>query len=234
MHIPEFHDRILLVTALTHRSAINEHATAARESNERLEYLGDAVLELLVTDFLYHRLPGAPEGKMTSLRSNLVKTTALADAARRINLGDLIYVSRGEEGSSGRIHDAILADSMEALIGAIYLDQGLECARRFISETILSHFDELLAQKTYKDPKSHLQELAQSLGYTSPTYTVVDSADHDPDTLFTLSVSLDDEVLATGDGHNKKDAQQAAAAAALAKIGTGELILHRNPAKTVL
>ena len=228
MKIPVFHDKLLLVTALTHRSALNEHATAAAESNERLEYLGDAVLELITTEFLYQKLPHTPEGKLTAIRSSLVKTTTLSAVGEQLGLSELIYLSRGEEKGGGRTNKALLADTVEAIIGAVYLDQGLEGARKFVHETILTHYHDDKAPESYKDPKSRLQEKVQALGWISPIYQVINETGPDHNKSFTMNVTLGETILGQGQGHNKQAAQQAAATDALERIQNQVVILQRN------
>lgn len=223
MQIPVFKNKMLLLTALTHRSAINEHATAARESNERLEYLGDAVLELVTTEFLYHQLPDAPEGKLTAVRSTLVKTTTLSEVARTLDLGEMLYLSHGEEAGGGRNNDSLLADTMEAVLGALYLDRGYEVTRDFIYEVILNQFEEIMARGVYKDAKSLLQELAQALGYEAPTYTVLREEGPDHDKIFTVQVTVGTEAIAQGAAHSKQLAQQQAAEKALEILESDEL-----------
>ncbi len=224
MQIPDFKDKLLLLTALTHRSAINEHATAARESNERLEYLGDAVLELVTTDFLYRQLPDAPEGKLTAIRSSLVKTTTLSDVARSLGLGEMLYLSRGEEENGGRDSDALLADAMEAVFGAIYLDGGFEKAQQFINEVIFSHFEAIMEQRSYKDAKSLLQELVQAFGYDAPDYKVLHEVGPDHDKFFTVRVAIGPYVIAEGTAKSKQQAQQEAAEIALELLENDELV----------
>lgn len=223
MQIPDFKDKMLLLTALTHRSAINEHATAARESNERLEYLGDAVLELVTTDFLYRQLPDAPEGKLTAIRSSLVKTTTLSDVARSLGLGEMLYLSRGEEENGGRDSDSLLADTMEAVFGAIYLDGGFEKARQFINDVIFSHFEAIMDQRSYKDAKSLLQELVQAFGYDAPDYEVLHEVGPDHDKFFTVRVAIGPYVIAEGTAKSKQQAQQEAAEIALELLENEEL-----------
>ncbi len=223
MQIPDFKNKLLLLTALTHRSAINEHATAARESNERLEYLGDAVLELVTTEFLYNQLPDAPEGKLTAIRSTLVKTTTLSDVARELGLGEMLYLSRGEEASGGRDNEALLADTMEAILGALYLDRGFETARAFIYEAILNQFEEIMEQGTYKDSKSLFQELVQALGYETPIYDVLHEIGPDHNKHFTVRVAIGPYVISEGSAKNKQQAQQEAAEIALERLENDEL-----------
>ncbi|MBQ6449411.1 ribonuclease III [bacterium] len=223
MQIPDFKNKLLLLTALTHRSAINEHATAARESNERLEYLGDAVLELVTTEFLYTQLPDAPEGKLTAIRSTLVKTTTLGDVARELGLGEMLYVSHGEEAGGGRDNDALLADTLEAVLGAIYLDAGFEKVRSFIYEAILNQFEDIMEQGAYKDSKSLFQELVQALGYETPIYDILHEIGPDHDKHFTVRAAIGPYIIAEGSAHSKQLAQQEAAEIALERLENDEL-----------
>ena len=211
MKIPKFKNQELLVTALTHRSALNEHTSAVQESNERLEYLGDAVLELVVTEFLYERLPEEPEGKLTAIRSSLVKTTTLSGVGRSLQLGQLLYLSRGEENSGGRDNETLLADTVEAVIGALYLDQGLARVKKFIQETILVKFDEVVTGELYRDAKSVLQEEVQAAGFDTPYYQVIAEQGPDHDKHFTVAVMIANQQFGVGQGKSKQIAQQEAA-----------------------
>lgn len=221
IELPTFKNPQLLITALSHRSSLNEKAsgTTALESNERLEFLGDAVLELIVTQFLYDKFPAEPEGVLTAYRSALVKTTTLADVARAIGLGERLYLSKGEESTGGRNNDSLLADVMEAVIGALFLDQGIEKVTEFLAEHLFVKFDEILQNKLYKDHKSQLQELVQAKGFVTPAYEVTKEIGPDHDKDFTVQVSVDGEIKGTGTGKSKQQAQQQAAAEALKALG---------------
>jgi ribonuclease III len=207
----------LLETALTHRSALNEPSsgTTSTVHNERLEFLGDAVLELVVSRFLFDQFPQEPEGKLTAYRSSLVKTETLSEVAQELGLGQKIYMSHGEEAGGGRINPGLLANTMEAVIGAIYLDQGLAQARLFIKQNIIPKLDEIRQKRLYKDAKSQLQEIVQAVGQPTPEYEVVKSVGKDHDKTFTVAVKIEDKVLGQGKGSSKQQAQQAAAAQAL-------------------
>lgn len=218
MQIPEFKNQDLLTTALTHRSALNEQNSTSRESNERFEFLGDAVLELATTRYLFHSFPETQEGLLTAYRSALVKTETLAKIARNLDLGRQIYMSKGEEATGGRDNDSLLADTMEAVIGGLYLDQGFKAVEDFLSDILFVEFDSILKQKLYKDPKSHLQELVQAQGKETPTYQVVSEVGPDHDKTFSINVMVGNQVLATGIGTSKQRAQQAAAQNALEKL----------------
>src|SRR5689334_20027171 len=173
MVLPTFKNQDLLTTALTHRSALNEKTSTSKESNERLEFLGDAVLELATTIFLYRELPAEQEGMLTAFRSALVKTTTLAEVAKVLGLGEKLYMSKGEEASGGRQNASLLANTVEALLGALYLDQGMEVVEAFLIEHLYPKLDEIQKKRLYKDPKSHLQEYVQAQGFQAPEYVVV-------------------------------------------------------------
>ncbi|MBD3250186.1 MAG: ribonuclease III [Candidatus Pacebacteria bacterium] len=215
--LPQFNDPSLLERALTHRSALNEpgSGTSSNKSNERLEFLGDAVLELITTQFLFDKFPQEPEGVLTSYRSALVRTTTLGQVAQELNLGEKLYMSKGEEATGGRTNPSLLADTMEAVIGALYLDQGLSATQEFISDLIFPKIDQIQEQKLYKDPKSWLQELVQAEGYSTPRYRLVKAVGPDHQKIFTIEVMIDDQVWGTGQGSNKQAAQQEAAAEAI-------------------
>lgn len=213
--LPTFNNSLLLETALTHRSSLNEHLSAATESNERLEFLGDAVLELIVTAFLYAKCTGEPEGVLTSYRSALVKTTTLATVAQKLGLGEQLHLSKGEESTGGRSNTSLLADTLEAVIGALYLDQGYDATSVFVGEHILSLFDDVLLQRLYKDAKSDLQELVQSKKWPTPEYRVIEATGPDHEKSFVVEVVINGEAVASGRGKSKQIAQQEAATLAL-------------------
>ena len=204
----------LLITALTHRSYVNEHRSTVKEHNERLEFLGDAVLELVVTEFLYGNY-SEPEGILTNWRSSLVRTESIGAAAARLGFEQLLRLSRGERHGTERARAQILANSFEAVTGAIYLDKGYEAAKVFITENILSTFDEILKTGSWMDPKSHLQEVVQSQGGSTPQYRVLSEEGPDHDKTFSVGVYVDDELKGQGEGPSKQTAQVAAATAAL-------------------
>ncbi len=204
-----------LKEALTHRSYLNENASWQLPSNERLEFLGDAVLELIVTEELYNRYPDAQEGQMTSLRSALVNYVMLAEIARTINLGSFILLSRGEAKDTGRARDVILANGMEALIGAIHLDGGYEPARKFVKKFVLTHLDEVFRKGLYIDAKSLLQEKAQAELKVTPSYRVIESSGPDHRKVFKIGVYFHDKLIAEGAGQSKQDGEVEAAKKAL-------------------
>ena len=210
-----FNDIDLLVTAFTHRSYLNEHKKTVSAHNERLEFLGDAVLELVVTEYLYSTYPD-PEGILTNWRSSLVRTESIGSAAFKFGFEPLLRLSRGEKRGTDRARAQILANSFEAVVGALYLDQGYEAVKQFITESILSTFEHILASGSWMDPKSHLQELAQSRETATPVYKVMTEDGPDHDKTFTVGVYVSDKLRGQGTGPSKQAAQQKAAEAALA------------------
>jgi len=218
MAFPTFNDKQLYETALTHRSALNENLSSATESNERLEFLGDAVLELATTNFLYKACPEDPEGNLTAYRSALVKTTTLAEMAQELDVGSLIYMSKGEESGGGRENEGLLADTMEALIGALYLDQGFPTVVTFLEKHLFVKFSDIKENKLYKDSKSLLQEIVQAQGHNTPEYEVIDEQGPDHDKVFTVKVTVDGKQFGVGTGKSKQLAQQEAARVALEKM----------------
>lgn len=210
----EFNDLELLVTAFTHRSYVNEHKKTAKHHNERLEFLGDAVLELVVTEFLFNAHDD-PEGILTNWRSALVRTESIGAAAKRCEFEPLLRLSRGEKRGTERARDQILANSYEAVIGAIYLDQGYDVAKEFITRTLIITFEEILASGSWMDPKSHLQEVAQSQEGQTPLYKVLDETGPDHDKIFTVGVFVNGKLKGQGTGPSKQAGQVAAAEAAL-------------------
>lgn len=209
-----FNDPELLVTALTHRSYMNEHKKSAKEHNERLEFLGDAVLELVVTEYLYGNY-SEPEGILTNWRAALVRTESIGAAGAKLNLGELMRLSRGEKHGSERAREQILANAFEAVTGAMYLDRGYDAAKEFIHKNILSTFDEILETGSWRDPKSRLQEVAQSVDGQTPVYKVIEEVGPDHDKIFTLGVYVAGKLKGKGTGPSKQVAQQDAAKAAL-------------------
>lgn len=212
----EFENIELLITALTHRSYMNEHKKSAKEHNERLEFLGDAVLELVVTDHLYSNYD-EPEGILTSWRAALVRTESISDAGDKVGYEPLLRMSRGEKRGSERARHQILANAFEALIGAIYLEKGYDIARDFIHTHILSKLEGILEVGSWRDPKSHLQEVSQRIDGHTPIYKVLEETGPDHDKIFTLGVYVGRNLMGKGSGPSKQAAQQKAAQAALAK-----------------
>lgn len=210
----EFNNIDLLVTAFTHRSYVNEHRKTAKEHNERLEFLGDAVLELVSTQFLFTKF-SEPEGVLTNWRSSLVRTESIGAAASRNNFEPLLRLSRGEKRGTDRARAQILANSYEAVIGAVYIDQGYDAAAKFIHETLLTTFDEILETGSWMDPKSHLQEIVQSKEGHTPVYKVLSEEGPDHDKVFTVGVYVNGDLKGQGTGPSKQTGQVAAAEAAL-------------------
>ncbi|MEI9914309.1 MAG: ribonuclease III [Candidatus Saccharibacteria bacterium] len=210
----EFKDIDLLITAFTHRSYLNEHKKTVKVHNERLEFLGDAVLELVVTQFLYINYPD-PEGVLTNWRSSLVRTESIAEAAANFDFEPLLRLSRGETRGSERARRQILANCFEAVIGALYIDQGYDKAKDFITASVISRFEEILKSGSWMDPKSHLQELAQSKETATPVYKVISEEGPDHDKIFTVGVFVSNQLRGQGVGPSKQDGQQKAAQAAL-------------------
>ena len=210
----EFENIDLLITALTHRSYVNEHKKSVSEHNERLEFLGDAVLELSVTNYLYSNF-SEPEGILTSWRAALVRTESIGAAGKNLGYEPLIRMSRGEKSGSDRARAQILANAFEAVIGAIYLERGYEDADEFIKRHIVSKLDGILQSGSWRDPKSHLQEASQRIDNATPVYKVISEIGPDHDKVFTLGVYVGDKLMGQGSGSSKQAAQQQAARAAL-------------------
>ena len=217
----DFENIDLLVTALTHRSYLNEHKKSASEHNERLEFLGDAVLELVTTDFLFSNYD-KPEGILTAWRSALVRTESIGAAGERLGYEKLIRMSRGEKQGSARARQQILANAFEATTGAIYLDKGYEAAKKYITDNILSTLPQILEEESWRDPKSYLQEISQARDGFTPIYKVLkeDGPDHDKN--FTLGVFVGDKKMGEGEGPSKQSAQQEAAREAIRKYKNNE------------
>lgn len=210
----EFKDIQLLITALTHRSYVNEHKKSVSEHNERLEFLGDAVLELAVTDYLY-RNHNEPEGVLTSWRAALVRTESIGAAGVALGYEPLVRMSRGEKQGSERARQQILANAFEAVTGAIYLERGYGDAADFIAKNIISKLEDVLQTGSWRDAKSHLQEVSQRIDSQTPQYRVMEEVGPDHDKIFTLGVYVNNELMGTGKGPSKQVAQQQAAQAAL-------------------
>lgn len=210
----KFKKQDLLKQALTHRSYLNENPDFKLNHNERLEFLGDAVLQVAVTERLYREYPNS-EGELTNWRAALVNAKKLAEVAENIGLNDFILLSRGEAKDIGRARQYILANATEALIGAIYLDQGIEVVGSFVEENILSHLPEILKIGAYRDAKSIFQEEAQERVGITPSYEVLDEWGPDHAKHFKVGVFLENELVAEGEGSSKQEAQQKAAEAAL-------------------
>lgn len=209
-----FNDKDLIEQVFVHRSYLNENPGYKQGHNERLEFLGDAVLELVVTEYLYKKFNN-PEGELTNWRSALVRGQHLAEIAGELQLGDWLMVSRGEAKSGGKTRQIILANTFEALLGAMYLDQGLEVVREFITNHILTRLTRILEQELHVDPKSKLQELTQAKDSITPHYEVIQEEGPDHAKMFTVAVFLGKRKLAQGTGNSKQTAEQAAATQAV-------------------
>jgi len=214
----DFTDISLLERALTHRSFLNENPTADLADNERLEFLGDAVLDFVVGEYLYHRFPEEREGQLTSLRAALVRTETLALFARQIQLGSYLRLGRGEAESGGRERAALLCGGFEALVGAIYLEHGIESVTAFVLRFVQEAIPRVMADELNRDPKSQLQEWSQARWHLTPTYRTVYERGPDHAKEFTVEVLIGDEIYGHGQGSSKQDAEQAAAMLALAAI----------------
>lgn len=206
-----FSDEKLLLEALTHRSYLNENASWEVPHNERLEFLGDAVLELIITENLFKRYPQEDEGKLTSVRATLVNYIALAKVAYALEMEKYLFMSRGEAKDTGRAREVILANACEALIGAIYLDQGYETVAQFILAHVFVNVDEILDKELFKDSKSYFQELAQEHFKITPSYKVLDEQGPDHKKVFVVGVFLKDRKVAEGEGYSKQEAEIEAA-----------------------
>ncbi|MSR70642.1 ribonuclease III [Candidatus Kaiserbacteria bacterium] len=215
----EFNDLNLLRQAFTHRSYLNEHRGEAVGHNERLEFLGDAVLELIATHFLYEKFPQEDEGDLTAYRAALVNAVTCAEVATDIGMNDFLLLSRGEAKDTGRARNILLANAFEALVGAIYLDLGYDAAAAFINAKLFPKLDDIIKKKLWQDAKSALQEKAQERDGVTPHYSVLREQGPDHDKHFVVGVYIKDSLIAEGDGKSKQEAEQSAARAALDKKG---------------
>jgi ribonuclease III len=214
----EFKDKSLLKLALVHRSYINEHPEYKRGHNERVEYLGDAVLELVVSEYLYNKFSDATEGKLTNWRASLVNTRNLSEVAHILDLNSYLYLSKGEaKDKKGKARAIILANALEALIGALYLDKGIVAARQFIKTHIISRLDHILEHELHIDPKSKLQEIVQERLGVTPSYRVLKEEGPDHNKVFTVGVYFGEKCIVKGKGTSKQLAQEDAATNALKK-----------------
>ena len=214
-----FNDLDLLKQAFTHRSYLNEHRGVTHGHNERLEFLGDAVLELITTHFLYEKFPGSSEGDLTAYRAALVNAMTLSDLAAIIGMDAYLLLSRGEAKDKGRARQMLLANAFEALIGAIYLDQGYEAAQKFLEKVLFPKIDEIVQKGLWQDAKSLLQEKAQEAEGTTPNYKVVRETGPDHNKHFIVGVYIQGALVAEGAGKSKQEAEQTAARAALGEKG---------------
>jgi ribonuclease III len=206
-----FKDKGLLKQAFLHRSYLNEHRDVGLEHNERLEFLGDAVVEIAVTDFLYHKFKTTPEGELTAYRAALVNANTMFEVANKLEMNDFMYLSKGEAKDIGRARQIILANAFEALVGAIYLDQGYEITKKFIVDNLLPITDQIVSEKLWQDAKSFFQEKAQEIVGITPNYKILSEVGPDHNKKFTVGLFLDEEQIAEGVGHSKQEAEQEAA-----------------------
>lgn len=214
-----FNDIQLLRQAFTHRSYLNEHRGEVVGHNERLEFLGDAVLELIVTHFLYNQFPDKPEGDLTAYRAALVNATTLSEAAAALDINDFLLLSRGESKDNGRARSQLLANAFEAVVGALFLDQGYDAAHVFIEKYLFPKIDDIIKHRLWQDAKSALQEKVQDESGVTPSYSVVSETGPDHDKHFLVGVYVKEELLAKGEGKSKQEAEQSAARNALEKKG---------------
>lgn len=214
-----FKNQALLKEAVTHRSYLNENPAWSFAHNERLEYLGDAVLELAVSDFLFQQYPEAAEGQLTSYRAALVNYQMMARVAGEIALEDFLLLSKGEAKDNGKAREVIMADAAESLIGAIYLDQGYEKAEAFIAARVLPHLQQVIAEGSYQDPKSLLQEIIQEDKKITPTYRILEESGPEHQKNFLVGVYFNEELIAEAPGTSKQEGERAAAETALKKLG---------------
>lgn len=215
----QFRDSDLLNQAFIHRSYINENPKSGLEHNERLEFLGDAVLELVVTEYLYAHYPHHNEGDLTAYRSALVNAVTLGEVADSLSFNDMLKLSKGEAKDISRARSSILADAYEAFVGALYLDQGYDVVKGFISRTLLIKTDEIIRKGLYRDAKSFVQEKSQELYGVTPSYKVLHEEGPDHDKIFRIGIYFNDDVIAEGEGKSKQEAETAAARNALEKKG---------------
>jgi len=214
----KFKNQDLIKQAVVHRSYLNEHPAFGLNHNERLEFLGDAVLEIVVTEYLYHHFPETPEGDLTNWRASLVNAKMLSDIANEIGLENYLCLSKGEsKDKNSKARQYILANAVEALIGAIYLDRGIKAVKKVIKENIISKLDNILENKLYLDPKSKFQEKAQEKYGVTPYYKVLSEAGPDHSKVFEVGLYLNEDLVAKGKGSSKQEAQVKAAAVGLKK-----------------
>lgn len=214
---PNINNKELSTKAFTHRSYLNE-AKRTMESNERLEFLGDSILSFIISEHLFNTYPDFNEGILTNLRSLVVNTKSLAKEAHNLDFGQYLLLSKGEEESKGRKNDSILANTFEAFIGALYMDQGIPAVKKFLEDTLIPHIEEYVEKKVFKDPKSLLQENVQAKKQNSPSYKVLNEEGPAHAKIFTVGVFIENENCGIGTGHTKQEAEERAAKQALEKI----------------
>jgi len=218
-NIVEFKDKGLLKRAFTHRSYLNENPSECVKHNERLEFLGDAVLELASTEFLFSKFPEKAEGEMTSLRAAMVNTKMISEVAGELGFGGYLLLSKGEEKEDGRARQSILADTFEAVVGAIFIDQGYDTAQRFLVDNLFPKLKKIIDEKLWIDAKSLFQEKAQEVVNTTPTYKTIKEWGPDHEKTFTIGVFIGPDKIAEGEGASKQEAEQSAARAGLEAKG---------------
>ncbi len=214
-----FKNKEMLKQAFIHRSYLNENRTIKLEHNERLEFLGDAVLELVITDYLYKKYPEKNEGDLTAYRSSLVNSVTLSQAAEKIGMNSFLLLSKGEAKDTGRARQFILANTFEALAGAIYIDQGYDMAAKFIADQLFGLIEDIVERRAFIDAKSRFQEEAQERAGVTPSYRLIKEAGPDHNKIFTVGVYLREELIVSGDGKSKQEAEQDAAEKALVQKG---------------
>ncbi|MBI4086391.1 ribonuclease III [Candidatus Kaiserbacteria bacterium] len=214
-----FADVTYLLSAVTHRSFLNENREATQSHNERLEFLGDAVLELIVTDFLFAKYPDKQEGELTAIRAALVNTNTLSSLSTSLGVNEYLLLSKGEAKDVGRARQYILANTFEAIVGAMYLDQGYELARDFVARELFPRTDEIVEKRLWQDPKSRFQERAQEVTGITPSYQTLKEQGPDHDRTFTVGVFLGKDCIAQGEGRAKQEAEQKAAENGLIEKG---------------
>lgn len=217
MNIPQFKNKKLFEQAFTHRSFLNE-TTEKVSSNERMEFLGDSIISFVISGYLFSRYPQFNEGILTNMRSLLVNTKSLAEVARELNLGEYLKLSKGEEDSKGRQNQSLLADSFEALVGALFLDSGIEQTKDFLIQVFSQRVQALEKERSFKDPKSLLQEFIQSRKQTSPQYKVIKELGPAHSRVFTMGVFIGNKLFAEGKGKSKQEAEESAATLALENL----------------
>jgi len=210
-----FKDKKLLEQAFIHRSYINENTGLKLSHNERLEFLGDAVLELVVTDYLYNKYPDKDEGELTAYRSALVNAIIIGEVASSLGMNHFLLLSKGEAKDIGKARSYILANTYESFVGAVYLDQGYDVAQKFIADTLFGKIDEIVAKKLWRDAKSLVQEKSQEYLNVTPSYKVLHESGPDHDKSFTVGIFFGEDRIAEGKGHSKQEAEQSAARSAL-------------------
>jgi len=223
MQLPEFKNKQLLEEVFTHRSYLNEVKDRKIRSNERLEFLGDSILSFIVSSYIFNEYPDRNEGELTNLRSVLTNTQTFYLVSKALSLGKYLKMSKGEEESGGRENKTILANTFEALVGGIFLDQGIETVKSFTKEALLNNIDEIISKEGLKDPKSTLQEIIQEEHKTSPIYKIIKEEGPDHLKVYTSGVYFKDTLLASGVGYSKQEAEKSAAKNALEKLPSKQL-----------